>query len=67
MSLAYILEAATYEYRSFPHLLNTEDNLSYLAYGIEVYRHDYSGETKIDCIRGITTIIEKINLKHYIL
>ena len=61
MSLAYALDAATYEYRSFTHILNTEDNISYLAYGVEVYRHDFSGYEKVDCIHGITTRVEKIN------
>ncbi len=61
MSLAYALDAATYEYRSFTHILNTEDNMSYLAYGIEVYRHDISGYKKVDCIHGITTRSEKMN------
>lgn len=61
MSLAYVLEAATYEYRSFTHILTTEDNMSYLAYGIELYRHDISGCKKIDCIHGITTRSEKMN------
>ena len=61
MSLAYALDAVTYEYRSFTHILNTEDNLSYLAYGIEVYRHDFTGCEKLDCIHGITTRIEKMN------
>ena len=61
MSLAYQLEAATYEYRSFTHILDTEDNISYLAYGVEVYCHDYSGEKKIDSLRGITTKVEKMN------
>lgn len=60
MSFAYALNTATYEYRSFTHILNTEDNLSYLVYGIEVYRHDISGYEKVDCIRGITTRYEKI-------
>lgn len=61
MSLAYALDAVTYEYRSFTHILNTEDNMSYLAYGIEVYRHDFSGYEKVDCIHGITTRVEKMN------
>lgn len=61
MSLAYAFSTVTYEYRSFPHILNTEDNLSYLAYGIEVYRHDLSGYEKIDCIHGITTKNEKMS------
>ena len=61
MSLAYALNTVSYEYRSFPHILDTEDNLSYLAYGIEVYRHDLSGYAKVDCIRGITTRVEKVN------
>ena len=61
MSLAYALDAATYEYRSFTHILNTEDNISYLAYGVEVYRHDFSGYKKVDCIHGITTRVEKMN------
>jgi len=61
MSLAYALDAVTYEYRSFTHILNTEDNISYLAYGVEVYRHDFSGYEKVDCIHGITTRVEKIN------
>lgn len=60
MSFAYALNTATYEYRSFTHILNTEDNLSYLVYGIEVYRHDISGYEKVDCIRGITTRYKKI-------
>ena len=61
MSLAYALDAVTYEYRSFTHILNTDDNMSYLAYGIEVYRHDFSGYEKVDCIHGITTRVEKMN------
>lgn len=61
MSLAYASNTVTYEYRSFTHTLNTEDNLSYLAYGIEAYRHDISGCTKVDCIHGITTRYEKMN------
>ena len=61
MSLAYALDAVTYEYRSFTHILNTEDNISYLAYGVEVYRHDFSGYEKVDCIHGITTLVEKMN------
>jgi len=61
MSLAYAFNTVTYEYRSFTHILNTEDNLSYLAYGIEVYRHDFSGCEKVDCIHGITTKNEKMN------
>ncbi len=61
MSLAYALNTVSYEYRSFPHILNTEDNLSYLAYGIEVYRHDITGCVKVDSIRGITTRVEKVN------
>ena len=61
MSLAYALDAVTYEYRSFTHILNTEDNISYLAYGVEVYRHDFSGYKKVDCIHGITTRAEKMN------
>lgn len=61
MSLAYALDAVTYEYRSFTHILNTEDNLSYLAYGIEVYRHDFTGSEKVDSLRGITTKAEKMN------
>ena len=61
MSLAYALDAVTYEYRSFTHILNTEDNISYLAYGVEVYRHDFSGYEKVDCIHGITTRVEKMN------
>lgn len=61
MSLAYALNTVTYEYRSFTHILNTEDNLSYLAYGIEVYRHDISGYEKVDSIHGITTRYEKMN------
>lgn len=61
MSLAYALNTVSYEYRSFPHILNTEDNLSYLAYGIEVYRHDIAGYEKVDAIRGITTRVEKMN------
>ena len=60
MSLAYALDTVSYEYRSFPHILNTEDNLSYVAYGIELYMHDISGCKQIDCIRGITTRVEKI-------
>ena len=60
MSLAYAFDAVTYEYRSFTHLLDTEDGLSYLSYGIEVYRHDLSGRTKIDSIPGITTRVDKI-------
>lgn len=61
MSLAYALDTVTYEYRSFTHLLDTEDGLSFLSYGIEVYRHDVSGCTMVDRIPGITTRIEKIN------
>ncbi len=61
MSLAFALDAVTYEYRSFTHILNTEDNISYLAYGVEVYRHDFSGYKKVDCIHGITTRVEKMN------
>lgn len=61
MSLAYVLDTVTYEYRSFPHILNTEDNLSYLAYGVEVYRHDITGCAKVDSIRGITTRVDKMN------
>lgn len=61
MSLAYAIDTVTYEYRSFTHLLDTGDGLSYLSYGIEVYRHDLSGCTKIDSLPGITTRIEKIN------
>lgn len=61
MSLAYKLEAATYEYHSFTHILNSEDNISYLAYGVEVYRHDYTGYEKVDSLRGITTKAEKMN------
>ena len=61
MSQAYALNNVTYEYRSFTHILNTEDALSYLAYGIEVYRHDISGYEKVDCIHGITTRYDKIN------
>ena len=61
MSLAYKLEAVTYEYRSFTHILDTEDNISYLAYGVEVYRHDYAGYEKVDSLRGITTKAEKMN------
>lgn len=61
MSLAYAFNTVTYEYRSFTHILNTEDNLSYLAYGIEVYRHNLSGYEKVDCIHGITTKHDKMN------
>ncbi len=61
MSLAYAFDAVTYEYRSFTHLLDTEDGLSLLSYGIEVYRHDMTNHSKVGCIPGITTRIEKIN------
>ncbi len=61
MSLAYALDNVTYEYHSFTHIINNEDAISYLAYGIEVYRHDFSGYEKVDCIHGITTRVEKIN------
>ena len=61
MSLAYAFNTVTYEYRSFTHILNTEDNLSYLAYGIEVYRHNLSGYEKVDCIHSITTKHDKMN------
>lgn len=61
MSLAYAINTVTYEYRSFTHMLNTEDNLSYLAYGIEVYRHNLSGYEKVDCIHAITTKHDKMN------
>lgn len=59
MSLAYALNIDTYEYRSFTHILDTEDNLSFLAYGIELIRHDITGSSVIDCIKGITTRREK--------
>lgn len=61
MSLAYVLNTVTYEYRPFTHILNTEDALSFLAYGIEVYRHDFSGSTKVDSLSGITTRYDKVN------
>lgn len=60
MSLAYALNNATYEYRPFTHILNTEDNVSYLAYGIELFRHDIGTSTKVDSIKGITTRREKM-------
>ncbi len=55
MSLAYALNNETYEYRSFTHILDTEDNLSFLAYGIELIRHTIAGSETVDSIRGITT------------
>lgn len=61
MSLAYMIYDTKYEYRSFTHILNTEDSLSFLAYGIELYVHDISTYVKLDCIHGITTRYEKIN------
>lgn len=60
MSLAYALNNETYEYRSFTHILDTEDNLSFLAYGIELIRHDITGSETVDSIKGITTRREKI-------
>jgi len=60
MSLVCMLNDTRYEYRSFTHILNTEDSLSFLAYGIELYVHDTNGCTKLDCIHGITTNFEKI-------
>ncbi len=60
MSLAYLLNDAKYEYRSFTHILNTEDSLSFLAYGIELYAHTANGWAKLDCIHGITTRHEKM-------
>ena len=61
MSLPDALNEAAYEYRSFTHILNTEDNIAYLTYGIEVYRHDISGSRKVDCIYDITTRPQKIS------
>ena len=60
MPLAYSFHAISYEYRSFNHILCTEDAMSFPAYGVEVYRHDTSGCTMIDSIPGITTRHEKI-------
>ena len=61
MSLAYALDTVVYEYRSFTHILDTEDGLSYLSYGIEVYRHDLTGCTIAGRIPGISTNLEKTN------
>lgn len=61
MSLAYALDTVTYEYRSFSHIFDSEDSISYLAYGIEVYRHDFSGYQKIDCVHSLTTRHDKIS------
>lgn len=55
MSLAYALNNETYEYRSFTHILDTEDKLSFLAYGIELIHHTIAGSEAVDSIRGITT------------
>ncbi|MCH5272297.1 MAG: hypothetical protein J1E35_01360 [Lachnospiraceae bacterium] len=61
MCLVSVLGDSKYEYRSFTHILNTEDSVSFLAYGIELYARDVTGCTKLDCIHGITTRYEKIN------
>lgn len=60
MSLAYALNNEIFEYRSFTHILDTEDNVSFLAYGVELVRHDLTGSETIDCIKGITTRREKM-------
>ncbi len=60
MSLAYALSNESYEYRSFTHILNTEDRLSFVAYGIELVRHSHSGSETVDSIKGITTRHEKM-------
>ncbi|MDD5900910.1 MAG: DUF6514 family protein [Lachnospiraceae bacterium] len=57
---AYAFNTVSYEYRSFSHILTTEDELCYLAYGVEVYRHDIYGYQKVDCIHGLTTRYDKI-------
>lgn len=61
MCLVYVLGDLKYEYRSFTHILNTEDSVSFLAYGIELYVHNSNGCTKLDCIHGITTHYEKMH------
>lgn len=57
---AFAFNTVSYEYRSFSHILTTEDDICFLAYGIEVYRHDGSGYQRVDCIHGLTTRHDKI-------